>query len=167
VIITKVTGGRNIVENISQIATDIWNTIKSTVSQLNPFTPAAVVQPPPPPSAAGAQPEETKPVEESVDVRRQQPVEFTQISEKEKEELKKKELQKIMDDLLEQIDLIQAEIARLTKKKKVQEVSKEELEKEKDEEEEKLNEEDEELQKAQAQITICQKSRVIFPKGIK
>ena len=121
IIITKVTGGSTkIVENlskISKIATDIWNTIKSAVSQINPFG-AGVVQPL---FSLEQQNEETEEIEEVVDVKPQQPQEIGGPEPPSLEELQEK-----IDDLLEMIDLTEAEIAKLTQARNIQKESKEE-----------------------------------------
>ncbi len=149
VIITKVTGiSPNIVENLfkaPQIAVDIWNKIKSTFSEINPFSPATLVQTP-------AVEKEKPPVEVGQEVGQEVPEEKEEIREEMKPEVEEKpkpeekpkqltleEMQEILDDISERIDKMSQEVAKLVKEKGIKEKEKTE-EEEKDEEIEELEE---------------------------
>ena len=128
---------------LSEITGDIWNTIKSTISQFNPFGPAAIVQPSPPPpkAAAGEQPEE-KPATETkspaAETAEDRPLQTPDLAP-EQESLA--ELQKMLDDAAEQIDVLAQKLAVLTAAQKQKtEKEKEEID---EEEVEELEEEEE------------------------
>ncbi|MDI6602601.1 MAG: helix-hairpin-helix domain-containing protein [Patescibacteria group bacterium] len=130
VIITKVTGGKKVVEDISKIVSNIWNTLKSTISQLNPFMPAAIVQPSLPMTieeeVAVLESEEIKEIEEETAVLEEK---ITEAKPEALAELTLEELQKQLDDIAEQIDILIQKVAELTVAKE-QKIKKEKTEKE-------------------------------------
>jgi len=155
VIITKVTGkSPRIVENLFNIpktVINIWNEIKSTFSEINPFSPATLVQTP-------AVEEEKPPVEVGQDIGQEVGQEVPEEKEEIREEMKPEvkveekpkpeerpkqltleEMQEILDDISERIDKMSQEVAKLVKEKGIKEKEKTE-EEEKDEEIEELEE---------------------------
>lgn len=172
VIITKVTGGTNLVENISQIATDIWNTIKSTVSELNPFTPAAIVQPFPPTT-----PEEVEKIKEETDVLEEKIAEIKTgeikpplsevVEVKPKQPLTLEEIQERLDDIAERIDVLSQKMVELAEEKGIKVALMEETEETSAEEEEVEEEaEVEEVEEGQLEGVgqeLCQKVPGSYP----
>jgi len=181
IIITKVIGKRpNIVEtifNIPQITNNIFNEIKSIFSQINPFSPAALIE---------TQPSEVK--QASVELGQgvgQEKVEPEMETEsvikpesesKPEPKLSLNEIQETLDDIAERIDVINQQVVELTEEKGVKLFKEEEKEKEEELEEEKEEEEkeekeekEEELQeeeieiKKEQEIIICQKKAGDYP----
>jgi len=129
VIITKITGiSPNIVENlfkIPQIAVDIWHKIKSTFSEINPFSPAAIVQtqeadnkePP-------AETEQEILIGEKIENLETEPQDKSEPMLKPFSDLEK--MQEELDDIAERIDIISQEVAKLVEEKGIKEEEKDE-----------------------------------------
>lgn len=178
VIITKVTGkSPKIVEdifNISKIAVDIWDEIKSTFSEINPFSPAVVVQTP----VVGVGQEVGQAVSEQSEV--EPPKVEEEMAEVEppliepepepEEKLTLSEIQERLDDIAERIDIINQQMAGLVgteisssekeSKKEEEEIQEEEIEE--TEESEEFQEEEESEQEKSA-VTVCQKGGGDYP----
>lgn len=175
-IITKVTGkSLKIVEdifNISKIAVDIWNEIKSTFSEINLFSPAAVVQTPVVDVGQGLG--QTVSEQSEVEPPLIEPEPEPELEPEEK--LTLSEIQERLDDIAERIDIINREMAELVgtetplaeeelKKEKEEEIQEEELQEEETEETEESEESQEERESEQEEstVTICQKRSGDYP----
>ncbi len=144
VIITKVTGiSPNIVENLFNIpktAINIWNEAKSFFSEVNPFSPAAVVQTPTvekeKPSVEVGQevgqgvgqekPEEKEEIKK--EIKPEVKVEEGPKPEEKPKQLTLEEIQEQLDDISERIDIMSQEVVKLVKEKGIKEEQEEEIE---------------------------------------
>ena len=141
VIITKGAGiSPKIVEtlfNIPKTAINIWNEIKSTFSEINPFSPAALVQTPAvekekPPIEVGQEVGQEVPTGTKVETLETKPQTEPESEPRPLSDLEK--MQEDLDDIAERIDIMTQEVAKLVKEKSIKE------EEEKDEEIEELKE---------------------------